>query len=188
MGQAKEASLRCKIIEERQSGSSYTELSLRYGLGYNTVRIWCHRWVLDKESGLSPRFHRCGRRAAGENERSFRLVRLVAHLHVEWGIPYIVCRISRDYPDLPLQSARQYQRRIRRLRGAMPAPVLPKQEAPERARLPHEVWQIDAKERILLTDEGAGEACFLNFTDEKTSAVLHAHAFSPRTHLPNPLG
>lgn len=183
MSKAKDITFRCKVIEDWHQGNSYKDLSIRYGIHYHTVRTWCLRWQEDKESGLVARYVHCGKRFYPQSDKTFRLVRMVAHGHPDWGMPYILCRISRDYPELKLKGARQYQRDIKRPKDKVAHLVLPKSEPVDRARVPHEVWQIDAKERILLKD--GSEACYLNITDEKTSAVLKAYAFSPRTNLPS---
>ena len=183
MSSAKDLSIRYKVIEEWRDGASYKDLSLRHGLHYHTVRMWCLRWQENPESGLVARYANCGKGVLLELDKAFRLVRLVAHKHPNWGIPYIVCRISRDYPELTLKSARQYQRKIKRPKDKVAALALPKSEPIDRARVPHEVWQIDAKEHISLKDQGR-EVCYLNVTDEKTSAVLKAYAFPPRENMP----
>jgi transposase len=184
MGQAKDVTQRMKVIKSHLQGLSYEELSTEYSLNTNTIRSWCLRWNASSESGLVPRYHRCGRHVDTEAQRGFRLVRLTAHLHLEWGIPYIVSQIRVKYPDLPLQSIRHYQRLIKRdKKDAVSTVKMPKEPPLDQSREPHDVWQIDAKERIPLTGDEGKEACYLNITDEKTSAVLHAKAFSPRAHL-----
>jgi hypothetical protein len=181
MSAAKEIKLRLQVVEAWRQGSSYQDLSVRYGVSYFTVRKWCLRWQEDNESGLVPRYANCGARFCPQTDKAFRLVRLVAHQHPDWGIPYILCRISRDYPQLPLKGARHYQRHTKRGKNKVARSTLPKAEPVDRARTPHEVWQIDAKERILLKD--GSEACYLNITDEKTSAILKTYAFSPWAYL-----
>ena len=140
MGQSKEVALRRKVVEARGEGQSYTALALEYGVGYNTVRSWCHRYAREGETGMVPRYGNCGKRVDVERDGPFRFVRLVAHLHPDWGIPYVLCRIARAYPNLRLQSARHYQRRIKRRAPDVPAPTLPKAQEAQRARVPHEVW------------------------------------------------
>jgi hypothetical protein len=180
MGQSKEISLRHKVVADRGLGDTYGEISLRYGIGYCTVRTWCQRHSQEGNAGLSTRYHHCGRRSNKEQKVSFRLVRLTAYFHPDWGIPFILCRIRIKYPELPLQSVRHYQRQCRVKKAEVPAPTLPREEKPDRARQPHEVWEIDAKERIPLKDGGGAEVCFLNFTDEKTCALLKAKSFPPK--------
>lgn len=179
MGQSKDALLRHKIVAERAKGLSFTVLSAQYGIGYNTVRSICHRYSSEGEAGLIPRTANSGRRTTPQSELAFRLVRLISHKHPTWGIPYILTRIRVFFPDLVLQSERHYQRRIKRHIGSPPAPVLPKSEPVDRAREPHDTWQIDAKERLDLTDTPEQQGCFLNITDEKTTALLEAKSFPP---------
>lgn len=188
MGQAKDALLRRKIIVDRSKGISFTALAAQYGIGYNTVRSICHRYAREGELGLVPKTAACGRRRTPRLELSFRLVRLVSHLHPTWGIPFICTRIALKFPDLVLQSERHYQRRIKRRIGSLPAPVLPKAEVADRARQVHDTWQIDAKERLDFTAMPAHQGCFLNITDEKSSALLEARAFPPRADLSSATG
>lgn len=179
MGQAKDAILRHKIVLDRSKGLSFTALCIEYGIGYNTVRNICHRYESEGKNGLLPKTANCGRRTSHAAEISFRLVRLVSYLHPSWGIPYILTRIALTFPDLVLQSERHYQRRIKRHKGAPPKSVLPKAESEERAIEPHDTWQIDAKERLNFTQTPDQQGCFLNITDEKTSALLGATTFPP---------
>lgn len=183
MGQAKDITLRHKIVSDHQQGASYTALSQHYGVNYNTVRSICQRYQASGEAGLVPRYSNCGRPIADEAERAFRLVRLLKHLHPTWGVGYILARLQRDYPNIRLQSARQYQRRLANGTNALPKPKLPSPPPTELSRLPHDTWQIDAKERIGMAQ--GQERCFLNITDEKTAAVLKAKAFPPRADLPS---
>lgn len=180
MGQPKSLTLRYEVVKERAGGLTYGALAERHKLSYNTVKAWCDRFEVNGDLGLKPHYSTCGRKVAANHLTSFRLVRLIAHLHPEWGIPLICCKIVQDYPELPLQSVRHYQRQIRRGGKKVGKPSLPKQEEVDRARIPHEAWQIDAKERIPLKNEEKTEACFLNITDEKTCALLQTKAFPPR--------
>lgn len=178
MAQAKEISVRQKIALAHQQGCSYSSLARDYGMSYNTIRSICIRYQASGESGLIPHYSNCGRLISVNSERSFRLVRFIKHMHPDWGIAYILVRLKMDYPDLQFQSERHYQRRIASRGTKMPAAQLPVVSS-ERARLAHDSWQIDAKERIRLLD--GKEYCFLNITDEKTAALLKTEAFPPGT-------
>lgn len=179
MGQSVELSIRQQLVIKRQSGSSYTSLSAEFKLGYNTVREICRRHRCEGDLGLVPRTNRCGRRVNADSERSFRFVRLIAHLHPNWGVPYLLTRLALKYPDVVFQSIRHYQRRLNRVKDKPPKAIVPRLQPPDRARLPHDVWQIDAKERLAFPSNPSKEACFLNVTDEKTGALLQASAFPP---------
>jgi hypothetical protein len=188
MGQPKNFTQRYEVLKDRAEGLTYSALSNRHNLSYNTVKTWCERFALEGNQGLKPHYSNCGRKVGENNLISFRLVRLIAHLHPEWGIPLICCKIRQDYPELPLQSVRHYQRQIRRGGKKVGKPSLPKQAEVDRARVPHEVWQIDAKERIPLKDEAKTEACFLNITDEKTCSLLQAKVFPPGADISGSFG
>jgi len=177
MGQAKDAVMRQKVIEQWRSGASYAALSRQYGFTYNTVRNWCCRYQAGGDAGLLPNYAKCGRRVSPEHEKLFRLVRLTKHLHPGWGIPYIVQRIEQQYPDVDLQSIRHYQRRLSEATKKLPKATLPKSEKAHKSSRVHQVWEIDANERLRLR-EGQG-VCYLNITDEKSGAILKAQAFSP---------
>ncbi len=182
MAQAKDITLRHKIVADHQQGDSYMSLSERYGINYNTVRTICLRHKELGEAGLVPRYSNCGRPVVDGAERVFRLVRLLKHLHPTWGVGYILARLREAFPQLSLQSERHYQRRLANGAKALPRTELPPPAPAERSRLPHDTWQIDAKERIGMAD--GQERCFLNITDEKTGAVLKAKGFPPRADLP----
>lgn len=184
MAQAKDVLLRQKIASDRKLGESYTSLAHRYAVSYNTVRTICRRYEEFGDQGLIPRYSNCGLRVSHGVERSFRLVRLLKHLHPEWGVAYILVRLSQDFPALALQSDRQYQRRLAIGGGRLPKPQLPRLPTAEHSRLPHDTWQIDAKERIKTLD--GQEHCFLNITDEKTASLLKAKAFPPEPNLSSP--
>lgn len=183
MAQAKEVLLRQQIASDHNLGESYSSLAKRYALSYNTVRTICKRHKEFGEPGLIPRYSNCGRHVISGAERSFRLVRLLKHLHPTWGVAYILVRVRRGYPGLALQSERHYQRRLTTEGGVFPKPQLPPPPVVERSRLPHDTWQIDAKERIGAVD--GTERCFLNITDEKTAGLLKAKVFPPGADMPS---
>lgn len=176
MGQAKAVSIRQKIALAHKQGCSYSSLAREYSMSYNTIRSICIRYESSGELGLIPHYGNCGRLISKDSERSFRLVRLIKHLHPDWGISYILVRLGLEYPDLSFQSERHYQRRIAFKRTKVPPSQIPAVNS-DRARLAHDTWQIDAKERIGLSD--GKEYCFLNVTDEKTAALLKTKTFPP---------
>ncbi len=160
---------------------SYTALCERFGVNYGTVRNICRAYETKGESGLVPDYSACGRRADVRFERGYRLVRLVKHFHPDWGVAYITTRIRERFPELALLSDRQYQRRLKAdmPKVALPAPKLPRQ-SPQKPKLPHDEWQLDAKERMVLED--GSEGCYLNCTDTKSHAMLKGKAFPPGAH------
>jgi transposase len=184
MGQAKQAAFRLRVVQEKQSeGLSYSALSKRHGVSYNTVRSICASYESKGEASLLPDYSACGRPRIPTSEKGYRLVRLLKHLHPGWGVPYITTRIREQFPQLALLSDRQYQRRLRSdvADVAVPPPRLPRQPSPERPRLANDEWQVDANERIGLVD--GSEGCYLNVTDTKSNALLKAKSFPPGAHM-----
>lgn len=181
MSQAKDVLLRQRILADHQKGATYSSLARHYAMSYNTVRTICRRYKELGEAGLVPRYSNCGRAVVAGAARSFRLVRLLKHLHPTWGIGYILVRIGLDYPHLVLQSERHYQRRLSEGKSSLPKPQLPSPTPIDRSRLAHDTWQIDAKERIGMAD--GQQRCFLNITDEKTAALLKTKGFPPGADL-----
>lgn len=186
MGKVVPASIRLEIAQERQSEkASYSELSRSYSLSYNTVRSICLAYEASGEQGLVPNYSFCGRRQDYASKRSFRLVRLIKHLHPGWGVPYITTRLREHYPCLALMSDRHYQRLLKagNNAGKLPKPKLPKPQPSDKPRVAHDEWQVDAKERFKLTD--GTECCYLNVTDTKSGALLAAKAFPPWQDQPS---
>jgi transposase len=182
MGQAKSVELRLKIVNDKQAENlNYAELSRRYNLNYNTVKNLCIAYEKDAEKALLPDYSRCGRNVNLQDEKSYRLVRLVRHFHPDWGVPFILTKISLAFSELNLQTVRTYQKRLNRDKpeDELPRARIPKlQPNQEEVRQPHDEWQIDAKERIELST--GIEACYLNITDTQSNGLLKAKPFPPR--------
>jgi transposase len=179
MAQTLNIGLRMKIVDCKAGGMKMTKIAQELGVNYNTVRTLCKRHQAEGTSGLVPKYANCGRPLRAEHEKAFRLVRLLKWLHPTWGVPYLVQRIELEFPDLPLQSIRHYQRRLSLGSQKVPSPILPEKIPVDRARQAHDTWEIDAKERLELAD--GQEACYLNITDEKTNAMLQAEVFPPQS-------
>ena len=167
------------VIARRDEKLSYRALAKRYQVHYHTVRQLCLTYEQTGERALLPNYSDCGRRVGADQEKAYRLVRLIRHFHPGWGVPYIVTRIRVTYPDLVLQSERHYQRRLAK---DYPAVILPPGRIPRQAlvndvRQAHDEWQIDAKEQLEL-DSGQ-EYSYLNVTDTKSNALLSAKSFPP---------
>lgn len=181
MSQSITTPLRLEIVKTRQEEKlSYRAIADRYKVSYNTVRTICQTYEERGASALVPDYSNCGRIVDATAEKAYRLVRLVSHFHSHWGVPYILTRIEVDFPDLPLQSIRHYQRRLKAQRPVdkIPPPTIPREDIVNDVRQPHDEWQIDAKEQIKLAS--GKEVCYLNITDTKTHALLKAKTFPPR--------
>lgn len=179
MGKAKTASQRQEVIDcWQRERLSYQSLSKRFNLSYNTVRNICLNYQKKGNTSLLADYSSCGRPIKKEAEKAYRLVRLVRHYHPDWGVPYILTKIKRSFPQLILQSVRNYQKRLRVSipKEPLPPPIVPRSQRMGKVRKAHDEWQIDAKERIRLPTKE--EVCFLNITDTKTNAMLKVKPFS----------
>lgn len=180
MGRALTSAKRLEIvIARREEKLSYRALAERYQVHYHTVGQLCLSYEQTGERALLPNYEECGRRVGRDQEKAYRLVRLVRHFHPGWGVPYIVTRIRVAYPDLALQSERQYQRRLAKDCPAviLPPGRIPRQPIVNDVRQTHDEWQIDAKEQLQLAS--GQQYSYLNITDAKTNALLKAKSFPP---------
>ncbi len=186
MGQAKSLAIRQQIIALKKAGHTHLQIAEELQVGLGTVKNLWKKYLASGESGFSTLYAHCGRRVAHKDEVSFRLVRLLKHLHPSWGIPLILVKVAEKYPCIPLRSARQYQRRVFAGSGKLPPPTLPPPTILDRSRIAHDGWQIDAKERFFMAN--GEETCYLTISDEGTGALLGAKAFPPRADRPGSSG
>jgi len=182
MAQSYSLTAREDVIRLIEAGYSMVSISLELGLHYNTIRSLVKRYKLQGHAGLLPHYDRCGRPRSKESELSYRLVRWYKHHHPDWGVAYILMQIREKYPDLTLCVSRVYERRLRadHLLSMPRNPPLPNKYHPPASVLPHDTWQIDAKEQIVTID--GKPACYLTITDEKTGGVLEARVFPLQPH------
>jgi transposase len=177
MGQAKPLSTRERVISLRKLGQTQQQIASDLQISIGSVKNWLKRHNLGEEFGLISKYENCGRKTSEKHEKVFRLFRLLKHLHPTWGLPLIHLKVGLKYPNLSLQSIRQYQRRINIEKGVMPRSILPTTSIAEQSRIAHNTWQIDAKERLVL--ENGQECCYLTVADEGTGSLLAARPFPP---------
>lgn len=185
MGQAKELSLRLKVIDERNSGKSMLSISSQYNLAYNCVRQWCSRHQEKGLSGLNNNYMHCGPKKPGSDPLIVRASCWLKYKHSEWGAEYIRTVLKDRYTDRKIPGVRSFhnwfkERKLVPLKNRLP------REPTVWSKLPHDTWQTDAKEQVKLGDGSC--ACWLTITDEKTSAVLDALLFPPKPDLSSPFG
>ena len=181
MAQAYSLSVRESVIQLYSIGMSRYKISVQLGLSYNTVKSLVKHYLACGEKGLQSNYHRCGRLVSYESERSYRLVRLYKHYHPGWGVGYILMKLKEKYPELPFCVSRVYERRLKQhhLLSMPRNPALSTVQYTERAVLPHDTWQVDAKEQLITLD--GLKACYLTITDEKTGGILEGQVFPPQS-------
>jgi hypothetical protein len=97
--------------------------------------------------------------------------------HPDWGAGLIRIYLE-DQGIQPLPAVRTLQLWFQRA-GLTPAPPGRRPTiSGARATAPHEIWEIDAAEEILLGD--GTKVSWLRVVDEFTGAVLHTAIFPPR--------
>ena len=96
--------------------------------------------------------------------------------HPKWGAPLIRLKLEEEIDDPP--SVRTLQRWFREA-GVGQSPKVKQSQVKyvKRGSEVHQVWAVDAKERMRLAD--GTSACWLVVTDEASGAILEARVFPP---------
>ncbi len=98
--------------------------------------------------------------------------------HPSWGAGFIRVNLDLQGATTPLPATRTLQRWFHRA-GLGPAPRGRRPAAApraNRARRPHEVWQMDAVDRVALANRQ--RVCWLRISDEASGAILWTRVFS----------
>ena len=181
MGQALSYATRLRIIELRQNGKPFTSIASELGVSYSGVRKIWSRYKAKGESGLSASYANCGPPPTRFDPLIHRAACWLKRLHPDWGGPFILQILSKRYEDrYSLPHIRTLQRWLNqaglivRKRRAVSEPTAAAREA-------HQIWQIDAKEKVKLA---TGERiCWVSVADEKTRSILDLKAFPPQRNL-----
>lgn len=167
--------VRKEVIESRSRGESFRSIATRMGISYDSVRALWRHW--EKEGKLAPNYERCckrgPRKAAGLVEQAVQLKRE----HPRWGAGLIRVMLSEGWAADELPSTRTLQRWFRQA-GVNASPSQQQRRGTvKRGQAVHEVWAVDAKEKIRLAD--GSQVSWLTISDEASGAVLQAEAFPP---------
>jgi len=183
MGRATELGQREQLISLKQAGQSLCAISQQLDLPYSTVR---NLSALYKRKGhLSVGYGNCGPKQPHSEALMQRASLWLKRHHPDWGAPLIRLRLAERYGPQRTPSARTLQRWFRRAQLTKPR----QQQAQPRigqSRAVHNIWQVDAKERLTLAD--GSPACYLTVTDEHSGAGLAAVVFPPQPNLPGATG
>lgn len=183
MPEATHPSIRTNIVREYLSGKCLQDISHEQGVPYRTVRRLSKLYREGGWDNLVPRYRQCGKSKA---ERSYRMRRICCWLkrkHPQWGAPFIRTILTERYPGVPLPCARtmQYWFHSASLDTGPASLPLPKPENPK-PRFPHQKWEVDAKENIVLGDGSL--ACYLTMADVASGAFLEGVVFPPLENEP----
>jgi transposase len=169
--------VRRKLLQRARRGDSPAHLAAQFDLPVRTVRHLLKRFRERGETALNPDY-----RAPGPWPHAYPTAVREAALahrrdHPTWGAELIrvALRARGIVPDAPAATT---LRRWFRDAGLGPAPRGHRPTMRRaKATQPHEVWQVDASERIPLAD--GRQVCWLRVVDEASGAVLRTAVFPP---------
>jgi len=169
--------MRRQIVERHEQGESLRSVSAELKLSYSTVKnIWAY-W---RGNGtLQPNYEQAKQTGTRQYSAVYDMSLQLKRDHPTWGAGLIHLQLEKIYPDQALPSVRTLQRWFR-MAGIGRSPKVQKRKslAIRRGHTVHEVWAVDAKEKIRLSD--GSKASWLTMTDEASGAILHSESFSPR--------
>jgi len=169
--------IRLQMVKDCESGISYNQVAQKYNVRFNTVKTLHQRYLTHGQKGIQPHYQNCGKHLPSRDNLTYRSTCWLKRLHQDWGAQFIIIKIKERYPKMELPTARTLQRWFKINHLNKPRTKLPRQNG-QWAKLTHEVWQVDAKERIVLADGSKG--CWLTVVDEKTGATLATLVFPPQ--------
>lgn len=155
-----------------------TAAATRFHLSLRTVQRLFARFADLGEAGIDPDYRCCGQHQPAHT--SADLVEQICQTrrdHCRWGSEMIRLELDPDRPDLPC--ARTIRRQLAAA-GLQPAPPGRIPAGPgilvPRATAPHQGWQVDASEEIVLQSQQ--RVCWLRIVDEYSGAFLQTTVFS----------
>lgn len=167
--------VRRAIFQRYRKGVSVSKLAEELELSERTVRHLVRRFASRGQSALAPDYARCATKTAATAKAMYHRAVDMRRQHPSWGAGLIRVLLQEELAACP--SERTLQRWFRQA-GLSPAPPGRHSARDDyRARRPHEVWQMDAAERILLA---SGErVSWLRLVDECSGAVVQTTIFPP---------
>lgn len=168
--------IRQVMFRRWQAGESVAGLAEAFGLAQRTVRHLVRRFRQHGEQGIAPSYRRP---ASAPAEPLVQAALELRQAHPTWGAGLIRVWLAQQHVGSRLPSERTLQRWFRRCDLAAAPPGRRPGGKRSRARQPHEVWQIDASERLKLQTQR--QASWLRMVDEHSGAVLATTVFPPRT-------
>ena len=176
MGRALALPLRSQIVEQKAKGKTLVAIALELHVSYATVCTIYRRFKAKGAEGLAAHYACCGASAARSDGFLRRASMWLRRLHRSWGAGFIRLLLQQRYVQHKVPTERTLQRWFKaaglthlKSRFAVVPGV--------RASQVHEVWQVDAKEKLRLP---CGEKlCYLTIVDEQSGALLKAWVFPP---------
>ena len=149
------------------------EVAQEFGLSLRTVQRLYRRFEIWAEDGVPPDYDQCGQQQTQQTPDEILLqAQQLRNEHPTWGAELI--RLHLD-SEAPLPAARTLQRWFKKNVIPTAPPGNRPAANPERATRPHQVWQMDGKEYVLL--KNGQRISWLRVVDEFTGAVLGTFVF-----------
>jgi transposase len=168
--------LRQQIVQRHQQGETLGAIAHDLHAPPSTVRDWWQRFRDHGEAGLQTHYDRCGPKEPKAGQVIHQAALTKKREHPKWGAGLIRLELAEQFPGQRLPHMRTFQRWFRAA-GLQPLRAQRPPMERQRGKAPHEVWEIDAKERLLLAD-GSGTSV-LTVTDEASGALLGVTPFPP---------
>jgi transposase len=169
--------IRQAIWQRHQRGQDVMMIAHALSLTPRTVRHLVRRFHLRGDRALAPSYRHGSATSSDFGDAMRQEVLALRQQHPTWGAGLIGVILRRQEAQA-LPSERTLQRWFQEA-GLGPAPA-GRRPAPNpmRATLAHEVWQMDAKERVKL--KTGTQVSWLRIVDECSGAVLWTAVFPPR--------
>jgi transposase len=168
---------RLEIVQRHEEGESLRSISEEMGMSYETVKhIWQH-WR--REGRIEPNYERAKRQGTRKYHTVYEAAIALKQAHRRWGAALIRLKLEEDARYGPLPSVRTIQRWFRAacVQYQTPGSRQAGAKRVKRGQQPHEVWAVDAKEQIQLSD--GSWASWLVISDEASGAMLATDVFPP---------
>jgi transposase len=168
--------LREQIVELHSKGFSLVQVARVLHVKEGTAREIWRRYREAGRAGLQPDYAQCGRPGIRFPAALYAAALALKRRHPRWGAGFIRIELAPAFPGADLPGERTLQQWFHDA-GLQPARAQRPPLERERAQEVHEVWEIDAKERMRLGD-GSGTST-LTVTDETSGAMLGVEPFPP---------
>jgi hypothetical protein len=162
--------LRRALWQRLQQGQSPAAIAQALQLAPRTVRHLLHRLRQHGADALAPSYHRSDHPHDPTTQTLYEQTLAWRRDHPNWGAGLLRVLLQRDYPKATVPCERTLQRWLA-LAGLGPAPTGRRPASSAlRADRPHQVWQIDAAEKVRL--RCGQQVSWLRIVDECSGAVL----------------
>lgn len=175
MGRAIEMGQREQLIALKKQGFSLCAISEQLHLSYGTVSKLSAR--LRRKGNLQVAYSNCGPKQPTSDAQVISDALRLRTDHPQWGAPFIRVKLLEAHPPGHIPGIRTLQRWFRK-QGLTKLRQRTGQPSIGKAKAPHNIWQVDAKENLSLAD--GQQACYLSIVDEHSGAGLETLVFPPQ--------